>query len=869
MKKISLLIITILLAIIVVSCGVTKPDDTDDPIDYYTVTFDAKGGSSVEPITVEEGGLITAPDNPEKDGYIFRYWFLTDEDVAFVFDTPITSHVTLTASWDKEPEPEEVIPITDLIYEDIEAIQEQLYNTYYDLNLATRGPVNGTVITWISNNKYISTAGIVLPLVAGESEDTTTIRGRFVLDGVAVLHDFDVDLYESKDVVLEVERIVPFYNLTEEYDVLDSEIELLFEKDGSVPYVRVEDFMKLLTGFIDPEIEITYETSEHTLYIQYDYYDAYDDRTYDLNVTIDAEANTLVAPDPGFYWGYVYSTATNFGRHIFYDRNHPDTYYSDGQDVIYDLGSYNLDIVLYKGEVVMPYYIANQLFAGSSYYNVYYNYDGLYGVYALPSEGEDAYETIRESTKNNESLPADLTIHTFNFLAFSMDYFYGLKDLREIDTYYDVLFTKRDGLLTRSAVRLDITINDFLAFDLDEPHTSYGYPGYYNRTNYHGPSVSSLSDFGPRFTKWYMDGLIATDNQIGLKWGEASSGWNAYGSNRKMFWFLDEAKTSVVLSLDGFSTSDITEDATWNEETVLNILKVDSHIFPSLPGGSKYFYYNESTKVDNVLEVLIKGLTHYDLLAFNAELESAGFIPSANSKTFTKEDGDFIYYAATSYDDTYHALTVGYSVFDKVKTNKPNFINHAKDLIESDSAVYMEFQLELIASQAPNLENIILDVTWNTGGNVGALYRVLGFITDGSFAVSSMNADTKSNSTSYVRIDGVPKYDHLNWALLTTPTSFSAANSLTTIFKENNLGPIIGLTTGGGTSSITPILLPNGAAFTMSSNNMSAYRTGTGTTEDPFVYHPNEFGIEPTYPITIGNIYNETILLGILETHFN
>ena len=45
--------------------------------------------------------------------------------------------------------------------------------------------MNGTVITWISNNKYISTAGIVLPLVAGESEDTTTIRGRFVLDGVS------------------------------------------------------------------------------------------------------------------------------------------------------------------------------------------------------------------------------------------------------------------------------------------------------------------------------------------------------------------------------------------------------------------------------------------------------------------------------------------------------------------------------------------------------------------------------------------------------------------------------------------------------------------------------------------------------------
>ncbi|OED59119.1 S41 family peptidase [Acholeplasma laidlawii] len=202
------------------------------------------------------------------------------------------------------------------------------------------------------------------------------------------------------------------------------------------------------------------------------------------------------------------------------------------------------------------------------------------------------------------------------------------------------------------------------------------------------------------------------------------------------------------------------------------------------------------------------------------------------------------------------------------KSVVPEFVNSSDSLIKSDSAVFMEFYMDIILSQTTNLKNMILDITWNTGGNVGALYRVIGFITQNSFAVSSISADTKSNSTSYVKIEGVPTYDHLNWGLLTTPTSFSAANSLTTIFKENNLGPIIGLTSGGGTSSITPILLPNGTAFTTSSNNMSAYRTGTGTEADPYVYHPNEFGIEPTHPIPIGNIYNETVLLDILTTYY-
>jgi len=86
------------------------------------------------------------------------------------------------------------------------------------------------------------------------------------------------------------------------------------------------------------------------------------------------------------------------------------------------------------------------------------------------------------------------------------------------------------------------------------------------------------------------------------------------------------------------------------------------------------------------------------------------------------------------------------------------------------------------------------------------------------------------------------------------------------IFKANDLGEVIGVQTGGGACSITPILLPNGTAFTMSSNNISAYRTGTGTEEDPYVYHNVEFGITPDFEIPIEDIYDEAVLLGIINT---
>lgn len=868
MKKILSILLGLLLVATLVACTDDGVPNEEEP-NTFTVTFNTFDGTAISPVTVNEGALASVPLEPTKEGYLFLYWYLTDEAVEFDFDTPITANITLNALWEAEADPIVEPTVQEKIQEDFEAVAAQLYVRDGELSMLTRGPIHNSIITWSSSNKYVSTSGVVLPRVLGDTDLSAMVGARFRLEGVNVDYQLEVDLYDATDVVLEETRVVPFTNLTTEYEVANGELELLFEKDGTVPYVRVQDFFNLLTGFIDPSVEITFEQRELDLFIQYFYYDEEEDYTYDLNVTIDSVTDTLVAPDPGFYWAYVYSTATNFGRHINYDRDNANAFYRSGVDVVYDLAKYNMDVVLYEGDIVLPYYIANQLFAGSSYYNVYYNYDGLYGIYALPSEGDDAYETIRQSSKNATSFGTDLSIHNFNFLAFAMDYFYGLQDLMEVDTYYDVLFQSKDGLLTRSALRFETALSDLLVKSIDEPHTSYGYPGFYNRADYHGPSITSISGFGPRFRSWYMDGLVATDTAIGNKWGAVSgSGWNASNPNRPKFWFLDEAKKSVVLSLDNFRTSDIIENSIWDDETLLSILKVESHVFPTITSGAKYFYYNESSQEQYIAEVLIKGLTASDRNTYNAALLDAGFVLSSTGLSYSKTVEDVTYYVATSFDALYGTMVLSLNAQSAADASEPLFINDSHEMIMSDSAVYMEFQFELILSESPEVSNVILDITWNTGGNVGALYRVVGFITSQPFAVSSINASTKSESTNFVYIDGVPTYDHLNWALLITPTSFSAANSLATIFQDNNLGPIIGIQSGGGASSITPVLLPSGSAFTMSSNNMSAYRTGAGTEEDPFVYTPNELGITPTHPISMQNIYNESVLLGILDEYY-
>lgn len=857
MKRIVRIIVTIVSILIVTACM----DNNQGP---YTVIFNSNGGTPIDSQIVEAGDKVIKPSiNPTKDGYTFEYWYLDNELEAYNFELEVHSNLTLNALW-KEID-------MDLYLSKIEADYEALKNNFvvnkYQLNMSTKGSVNNSNISWSYDSKYISASGVVLPVLANDNADTVVLEAKFVNGPVEKIYYFEVDLFYFEGVEIETERTVPFKNLTTEYNIEDGELTLYFEENGSVPYVSILDFFDLLEGFIDPKYQFTETLNGKVLEIQYDYYDAEEDELYHLILQIDSENDTITTNDPAFYWAYIHSTATNYGRNIEY-VDHPNQYYEYGHDLEYDLRAYNMDIVFHDEKVLLPYYIVNQLFAGSSYYNVYYNYDALYGIYSFPDSGTETYNLIRTSSQNQKDIPSDLLVHTFNYFAFALDYFYGLKDIMEVDTYYDLLFEHKSALLRPSANLVDQTIGDILVKKLDEPHTSYNFAGFYNRTSYTGPSYNSLNSYGPRFVEWYNEGLVATDNAIGAKWGASSSGWNASSANRPYYWFIDSAKTSVVLSLDSFSTEDIVEQFTYDKTVLDNILDLDTSFLPSINGYDKYFIYNLSSTSTKEALVLIKNTDSTFEEDYIEVLEALGFVYNTRQQSYILEDNDYTLVIQVKYDISYNAAFLYMRKYNAGEII-PVLRKTMRSVLESDSAVYMEFMLEKITKEAPDLKNIILDVTWNTGGNVGALYRVVGFVTKDPFKVSHIDRDTDSKTVSYVQITHEHDYSMYNWALLTTPTTFSAANSLAIVFRDNNLGPLIGRKTGGGASSITPILLPNGTAFTMSSNNIRAYIvSGDGTEENPYVLASSEFGIEPDYELTMGNLYNNQVLMDILNEYY-
>ncbi len=77
--------------------GQAKLTFTGSDTEYYYVTFNSDGGSTVPTQMVAPGGTAVVPASPTKTGKSFDCWNLND--VEYNFSTPVNSDITLVASW--------------------------------------------------------------------------------------------------------------------------------------------------------------------------------------------------------------------------------------------------------------------------------------------------------------------------------------------------------------------------------------------------------------------------------------------------------------------------------------------------------------------------------------------------------------------------------------------------------------------------------------------------------------------------------------------------------------------------------------------------------------------------------------------------
>lgn len=145
-----------------------------------------------------------------------------------------------------------------------------------------------------------------------------------------------------------------------------------------------------------------------------------------------------------------------------------------------------------------------------------------------------------------------------------------------------------------------------------------------------------------------------------------------------------------------------------------------------------------------------------------------------------------------------------------------------------DTYYFMKYAMQKIEEYATangtEIDNVVLDLTVNSGGSLAAMVSALGFLTNEPIPYTYGNLITKNNTAEYYLVDtdgdgdyrDKDAYDMYDWYVLTSPVTFSAANFFASIVKDMGIATVIGEQSGGGTCSVFTLVLPDGTTVNIS-----------------------------------------------------
>ena len=190
-----------------------------------------------------------------------------------------------------------------------------------------------------------------------------------------------------------------------------------------------------------------------------------------------------------------------------------------------------------------------------------------------------------------------------------------------------------------------------------------------------------------------------------------------------------------------------------------------------------------------------------------------------------------------------------------------------------DSYYFMQKVMREISDHS-EVKNVVIDLSTNGGGELVALERVMGFLTDEKIPISLYDSLDNSYSiySSLIDTDGDGNYpddayDQYNWYLLTGINTFSAANLMASVFKQMNLGKIIGQKSGGGMCAVLPTILADGTAIAISSPLSLQYSEKIG--DNQYSFSGIESGIDVDISLDYKDFYNDVKLYNAISSSNN
>lgn len=319
-----------------------------------------------------------------------------------------------------------------------------------------------------------------------------------------------------------------FVNKSEEYQVEDSIIELLYLKQSNLALANVVDFLKMLDGlYLYNDFEFVYNSDTLTINIT----QTYNSVDYSERLVIDSTLDTVNVTSLDFFDLYLENPDTDYSENLV----SLEPIVNVGNHVIFELGKYDFDIVNIGDNFYLPLAILNLLFNQNNYFDAYFNGEVIYGIDTSDIAQKDL-KTILKSPLNNYHMPEDLKLHNYQFATFIIDYFYGLKSDRKIDSASS--FIRKNQFISG-----DVEKNIFnLTKELDDLHTSHMTRGYYSNKDL-ALSFTSKSD-GPIITKFYDD--LAKVQKEAIRYFGVKNNY----INFKDYEYIDNDETLIIYLLE-------------------------------------------------------------------------------------------------------------------------------------------------------------------------------------------------------------------------------------------------------------------------------------------------------------------------------
>lgn len=344
--------------------------------------------------------------------------------------------------------------------------------------------------------------GLFAFLGCGETTTTTTTTGSVVTSETTTTPGVTTvtTTTTSGTVVTELSYTVtnvPFTNYSTEFvsDSIGENIDFYYFSDKpGIPYVDIEEFITLLTGLLDPTIDVAYDDADTVrVFIYYEYTpeemaeNGLDDPIFTTNATFHFDTQTVSAPNVDSFDYFSGETSTDFSEGLNLVS------YSEGEEppFLADVAAYGFSfhhLDLDTDKYVIPLSMAD-LFLTGSMYDVSPNWDDAIAGYHL--YGFDTYQyydiadSLGDTNPDNDGLydiiakhvdtTAVIKTETVNFIAFSFNYFYGLKEYHGVTDFLDYTWNYFPNLYNSTFLG---NIYNFVE-SFEDGHTSVVSPGHH------------------------------------------------------------------------------------------------------------------------------------------------------------------------------------------------------------------------------------------------------------------------------------------------------------------------------------------------------------------------------------------------------